>query len=144
MIFLGEQLKRLRKEMKLTQKELGELLDICNVGYSDYERGKAIPPIEKLIKLAEIHHTTIQYIVTGEESSVVFDEKNITPFPKRLQELRIKSGITQAKIAQTLQVAEVTYQRYEYGDFEPKLNKLLKLANLFDVTVDELLGRSRT
>lgn len=46
-------------------------------------------------------------------------------------------------VANALDIKEVTYQHYEYGAYEPKLDKLLKLAELFDVTLDELLGRNK-
>lgn len=142
MIFLGERLKQLRKQEKYTQKQIGEVLNICNAGYSDYERGKAKPPIEKLVKLAEILHTSVQYIVTGKELSAEFQE-NVTPFPQCLRDLRNRNHLTQVEIANVLNIDEVTYQHYEYGTYEPKLDKLLKLAELFNVTLDELLGRNK-
>lgn len=144
MLFFGKRLKELRKQAGLTQKQIGELLGICNVVCSDYERNVSTPPIEKFIKLAELYHTSVQYIVTGEAISETFDEKAVTPFPERLQELRMKSGRKQVELADALHVAEVTYQRYEYGNFEPKLDKLLTLADLFGVSLDELFGRNQT
>ncbi len=137
----SERLKILRKQMGLKQKEIGEQLGITMGGYSNYERHYSFPSIEKLVKLAEILHTSVQYIVTGKELSLEFQE-NVTPFPQRLRELREKKQLTQVAVANVLNIKEVTYQHYEYGAYEPKLDKLLQLADLFDVTLDELLGRN--
>ena len=34
------------------------------------------------------------------------------------------------------------YQRYEYGEREPSFQKLIALADYFDVSLDYLVGRS--
>lgn len=141
---IGQHLKELREKSGYSQQKLSQLLGFAKNSYGSYERNNSTPPIEKFIKLAELYHTSVQYIVTGEAISETFDEKAVTPFPERLQELRMKSGRKQVELADALHVAEVTYQRYEYGHFEPKLDKLLTLADLFGVSLDELFGRNQT
>ena len=138
---VGEQLKKCRKKCGYSQQEMSRLLDMAINSYGSYERNNSIPSTEKLVKLAEILHTSVQYIVTGKELSLEFQE-NVTPFPQRLRELREKKQLTQVAVANVLNIKEVTYQHYEYGAYEPKLDKLLQLADLFDVTLDELLGRN--
>lgn len=49
MIF-SERLKTLRKEKKLTQKELAEQIGISQKSYSHWETGKNEPSLENLIK----------------------------------------------------------------------------------------------
>lgn len=53
MIF-SERLKTLRKEKKLTQKELAEQIGISQKSYSHWESGKNEPSLENLIKLADL------------------------------------------------------------------------------------------
>ncbi|MBR2290151.1 MAG: helix-turn-helix transcriptional regulator [Clostridia bacterium] len=62
-------LKNLREDNDLTQKELGKLLNMSQTGYNQYEIGKNDIPTKILIKLAEIYHTSIDYIldITDEE-----------------------------------------------------------------------------
>lgn len=139
---IGERLKQLRKREGYTQKQLSELLEFQGNSYSSYEYNRIKPSIEKFIKLAEILHTSVQYIVTGKELSIEF-QKNVSLFPQRLRELRAKKQLTQVAVANILNIEEVTYQHYEYGAYEPKLDKLLQLAEVFDVTLDELMGRNR-
>ena len=139
---IGERLKQLRKQKGYTQKQLSALLGFQGNSYSSYEYNRIKPSIENFVKLAEILHTSVQYIVTGEELSGEF-EQGAAPFPQRLRELREKKQLTQVAVATVLNITEITYQHYEYGAYEPKLDKLLKLAELFDVTLDELMGRNR-
>ena len=57
-----------------------------------------------------------------------------------LKEIRTKRGLTQVEVAKKLGVAQVTYCNYELGNREPDISTLIKLADLFNVTIDELFG----
>ena len=63
-------------------------------------------------------------------------------FTQRLKELRLENGMTQQQIASLLNIKQQTYTRYEYGTGEPSLQTLIKLAEIFSVSTDYLLGIS--
>lgn len=50
--------------------------------------------------------------------------------------------MTQKQVAVYLNISQPSYIRYENGSSEPSLENLVRLAELFDVSVDFLLGRS--
>ena len=60
-------------------------------------------------------------------------------FNKKLKELRNKNGITQANMAEQLGISARAYQHYETGTREPNIDKLIKLAIILNVSLDELL-----
>lgn len=60
----------------------------------------------------------------------------------RLRELRNKSGLTQNEIANKLGVSGQTILNWENGIYEPKINQLIQLADLFNVSVDYLIERN--
>ena len=62
-------------------------------------------------------------------------------FTKNLMEQRKLNKLTQRKVANILGISQPSYIRYENGSAEPTLENLVKLADLFDVSVDYLLGR---
>ena len=62
-------------------------------------------------------------------------------FPKRLKELRIEKKLSQKQIANLLGYAQSTYCDWENGKIEPTASALIKIADLFGVCVDYLLGR---
>ena len=62
-------------------------------------------------------------------------------FQERLKELRKLYGLTQRQMAERLDIAQPSYIRYENGSSEPTLENLLNIAEIFDVSVDYLLGR---
>lgn len=61
-------------------------------------------------------------------------------FSKRLKELRLDGGFTQQSIADELGIKQQSYARYELGNGEPSLQTLVKIAEIFDVSTDYLLG----
>ena len=50
--------------------------------------------------------------------------------------------MTQRDVASYLSIAQPSYIRYENGTAEPTLDNLARLADLFDVSSDYLIGRS--
>ena len=62
-------------------------------------------------------------------------------FQKTLLELRKINNLTQKQVAQQLGISQPSYIRYENGKAEPSLENLVKLADLFDVSIDYLCGR---
>ncbi len=61
----------------------------------------------------------------------------------KLKELRKQKGIKQKEIADYLQMATMTYCGYETGKREPTIDTLIKLANYFNCSVDELIGNEK-
>ena len=61
---------------------------------------------------------------------------------ERIKRVRLENGLTQQQVAQALGLNSVTYLRYEKGQRQMPLELLPKLADLFDVTLDYLFGRT--
>ncbi len=62
-------------------------------------------------------------------------------FCERLKELRKAEKLTQRDMAEKLNIVQPSYIRYENGTAEPSQETLIKIAEIFDVSVDYLLGR---
>lgn len=60
----------------------------------------------------------------------------------KLKELRKAKNLTQADVCAAIGISTQVFSRYERGEHEPDYKTLCKLADFFDVTLDELLGRS--
>ena len=59
---------------------------------------------------------------------------------KNLRRLRAKSGLTQQEVADKLDVSRVAVGQWESDRTMPRKNSLEALADLFDVTVADLMG----
>lgn len=62
-------------------------------------------------------------------------------FSQTITQLRKEKGLTQSDVAKKLNVSPQAVSKWENGDSMPDLSLLLPLAELYGVTVDELLGR---
>lgn len=59
----------------------------------------------------------------------------------RLTHLRERQGWTKTRVAQSLGMSLQKYANYEYGRREPDLETIARIAALYDVSTDYLLGR---
>ncbi len=63
MASFGNILEELRKDGKMTQKELADVIYVTTGTISNYEIDRYLPDIEKLIMLADYFHVTIDYLL---------------------------------------------------------------------------------
>ncbi len=67
-------------------------------------------------------------------------EKYLSSFKKELISLRKMNEWTQKQVATQIGITMQSYQAYESGVAVPTLQNFLKLAILFEITPNELLG----
>ena len=60
---LYKRIRDLREDKDMTQKQMGEVLSCSQRVYSNYERGELDIPTEILIKLANFHKVSVDYIL---------------------------------------------------------------------------------
>ena len=83
---IGERILALRKEKSISQTELAKRLNVSRQAVSKWEQGVSSPDTERLIQLAEILGTEVEYLATGthpEPGSVVL---NIVETVERVEE----------------------------------------------------------
>ncbi|SHM79215.1 helix-turn-helix domain-containing protein [Ruminococcus flavefaciens] len=62
----GELIRHFRTEMKLTQKQLAERINVSDKAVSKWELGNGCPDISLLATLAEVFGTDVQVLLSGE------------------------------------------------------------------------------
>lgn len=65
--------------------------------------------------------------------------KNEYSFKDNLKKIRESKGLTQKEVADKLGIFVQSYSRYENTDQEPKLNRVVEIANILNVSLDELV-----
>ena len=60
-----------------------------------------------------------------------------------LKEIRKRNNLTQKEVAKYLNIANSTYNGYEKETSEPNIQNLIKLAELFDCSIDEIIGNEK-
>lgn len=137
---VGRQIKKLREEQCLSQTELAHM-----VGYKDktaiakIEAGKVDLPQSKISAFAQVFKTEISYLfdTIPEDGGVRMPElKDI------LKVLRSENNMSQADLAQKLSCGLSTIASWEVGTRFPRKAYMEKLADIFDVNIDYLYGRT--
>ena len=62
---------------------------------------------------------------------------------KKMKELRKSFGLTQTELAEKTGLSRVNYTRYENGKIRPDYETIIKLADFYDVSLDELFDRKK-
>jgi len=62
-------------------------------------------------------------------------------FAERLRLLRTQRGLTQTRLAELLGMPARSYNRWERGGHMPHLEMAVKIADILQVSLDELVGR---
>lgn len=94
----------------LTQAEFGKLFGVGDQTVSNWEKDRRTPPIEKLIKMAQMFDVSLDWLITGKETK---DKEVIARKDAAIDELTEKYG----KLS--LNYAKVSKALEKYGD---KLN----------------------
>lgn len=68
------------------------------------------------------------------------EQEKMTFASDKLKILRKRKKLTQQQIADELSINRVTYTNWEKGNREPSFENLIKLSEVFNVSVDKLLG----
>ena len=74
---MRENMRALREDRDLKQKDMAELLNVHQTTYSDYERGNLNIPVAVLAELARFFNTSVDYILD------LTDEPK--PYPRKKQ-----------------------------------------------------------
>ena len=72
--------------------------------------------------------------------SLSLTSAQMAAFAERLKQLRTERKLTQVRLAELLGVGGRVYHRWENGDATPHLDTLVKIAEVLQVSADELLG----
>ncbi len=95
---MEERLIELRKSIKKTQKDLAHYLGVAQASYQRYENGEAEPNIERLIKLADYYHVTLDYLVgrqfANDAGYLTDEEKELLKMFRKLDALRKAKAVS--------------------------------------------------
>ncbi|MBR5202946.1 MAG: helix-turn-helix transcriptional regulator [Clostridia bacterium] len=72
---VSHQLRLIRKQNRLSQQQLSDILGISRSTYCSYEIGRRTPDIETLMKLSDFYKLTLDHFVNKIEMEYIQDEE---------------------------------------------------------------------
>ena len=132
-IKIGQRIHNSRKQKKLSMKELGKMVGLHESTISRYEKGEIMSlDIEKMKDFAKALDTTPAYLMG-------WDQEMNDDFGTKLKELRSKKNVTIMEMAEEIHIDVNTLVQYENGTRKVPLEVLKKIADYFNVDVNNLV-----
>ena len=75
---VGQRLKERRNELHMTQDFVAEHLGITRQTVSNWENGRSYPDIERIIRLSELYHLSLDELLKGDQEIVHHLKENTT------------------------------------------------------------------
>jgi len=115
----GYRLASARKDKRLTQEQIAQLLDVSQQRYSPWEKGKAgkqiEPPYDILIKLSEILGVSIEWLIKG-ESSPNSSNPDLEVGSRMIRSRAIRSGETISETVDKIRKVLDLYEDHKVGE----------------------------
>lgn len=139
-----KKLKDLREDNDATQQDIADYLKISRGNYAMYECGSNIIPLDLLDKLSIKYQVSMDYLVGLSKEKT---NKKIIPINKqkiceRLKAERKEKNLTQKQVADYLGITQSHYATYESGRNTISITKLIKLTELYKISIDYLTGKN--
>lgn len=85
---IGRRIKKSRKSLGLSQKDLARTLKVSDKTVSSYEVGRTIPSFETITKIGKIVHKPITYFEEGADSTDLDFQIKLKTIEKELLEIK--------------------------------------------------------
>lgn len=91
--------------------------------------------LSKLLSAMKVYKKTYLMSITtyGERRRLLY---------KKYAELRDKAGVTDYEVSKNTGVATSTLSEWKKGTYTPKIDKIMKIAKYFGVSLEELIGET--
>ena len=138
---IGENIRSIRREQKLTQLALAMRVGVTPQAVGKWERGESEPDISLLLPIAKALNVTAETLFGLENrrgsapASFLAEE-----FPESLKCRRLAANLTQAELARKLDVRPQTVSKWENGVCAPDAGYLAALCSLYGISPSALLS----
>ncbi len=140
----AETLDSLMFEQKITATQLAAAIDLDLATISRALRAQFTPSVNTLLKLADYFNCTTDYLLGREPENYVTIFQPCPPFSEQLIRLKKRFDCPWCHFYKIAHISASRFYEWKSGSREPTLNGIIALADGFDVTVDYILGRTKS
>lgn len=139
MSLLGDFLMRRRKELKLTQLEVAELISTTTRAISDYETGKRTPTLKRILELSNAYQIVPEALFQLVKHDLKEKDQRARHLSNLLVKTRHRLGKTQKEVAKELGLSEQAVQKHEVGRRNPSLKAMMKYSCIYHIDIYKLV-----
>ena len=131
---LGQNIKKYRKEKKMTQKELATLVGVNEVTIRSYEAEKYRPKIGTLQKIAEALDVSLVAL-----DPVLYENTFDKKVGQNIANMRNKKNLSQDDLGKMLNLSIEEIKQLEAGRFSLKIKDIENIAQKLSIHTESLL-----
>ncbi len=140
-----ENLRKIREEYDLSQRQMAKILNIGKSSYNYFETGEHIIPLKHLNNFCNTFHVTMDYLcgLTDVKTHTTKSYKlNREIISFRLKKIRLQNNLSQTDLAKILNTSQSNISFYENNKTLILTAFIYNFAKYFDVSLDYIMGRS--
>jgi len=135
---------RIREDNELSQRQLGEIINVNRVSISYWETGKQVPSISKAMAISKHFDVSLDYIYNlsnvKKYNNIVRTNLDLNVIAKRIRKVREDNKITLRDLGKELNTSSSTISAYETGKHLILSLFALQICKKYNVSMDWLYG----
>ena len=135
-------LKICREDLKITQKELGNILNVHRKTVTNWENANDPIPITKLVLFCNLYNFSLDYVMGLARKNTTYSEKiklDRKEIGLRLKEFRESLDLTQQMFSDKCGIVRQTYSGYERGRSLITTTNLYIICKTFNISMDYIV-----
>ena len=104
---IGERITALRKEQNISQGQLAKALDVSRQAVSKWENDQTSPDTLKLIQLADVLNTEVEYLATGNKP--VYEKPITVQMVQKVDQVKVVEKVVEKPVIR--RVERIKYLR---------------------------------
>ena len=141
----ANRLAEFMRDENLSQRKLSCLINCQSKSLRYWLNGKYYPRHDFLVRLAELFHVSIDYLLGLTDVEEDCYEKFNVDYQKhlidKLSRYMKRRGITFYKLAKSLEIGQTTLKRWFLKGSMPETTVLIRISKLLGESLDDLFGR---
>lgn len=110
---IGDNIRHIREQKKMSQKELATAIEVAPTQYSRVETGKVMPSLKTLVKIAKILDVSVDELINGEGNSaseIIIKDKTL------FEKVRLIDELPENEKNMVLQIIDLALSKKKFKD----------------------------
>ena len=139
-INFGESLNEILTDRNIKVKDFAKSVNISLATVYSWLSNSTEPALSSVIAIADYFKCSVEFLIGRSDDDKVIECKSYPLLTKRIKEIMKETGISSYKLRKISKYDGAYFYNWEHGS-EPLLSTLVELSNIFDCSIDYLIGR---
>ena len=136
----AERLSELISEKNITLIELSRATKINSSAIYSWVNHNRLPTLKTLIALAGYFNYSLDFVAGRTDKDNKFTKKQLPPFSSMVKKFMYKHNVNMISLSAKTGINRTLIYKWFDGDNVPSVENLIRLANYFNCSLDELVG----